>query len=72
MAFTRDFSPFYIASRYRPLGGWYCTSAIRPFFSEINCILYFTAKSFSQSFSDNLAPSSDNHTDLYFVAGSEM
>jgi len=39
---------------------------------EIACTLYFTANSFSHNFSDNLAPSSDNHTDLFFVAGSEM
>jgi len=40
-------------------------------FSEIASTLYLTANSFSHSFSDDLAPSSDKHTDLYFVAGSE-
>ena len=33
---------------------------------------YSGAKSFSKSSFDSLAPSSDNHTDLFFVAGSEM
>jgi hypothetical protein len=33
---------------------------------------YLTAKSLSNNSSDSLAPSSDKHTDLAFVAGSEM
>src|ERR1700720_1554 len=33
---------------------------------------YSGAKSFSKNSFDSLAPSSDNHTDLFFVAGSEM
>jgi len=33
---------------------------------------YFTAKSFSNNSSESLAPSSDNHTDLFFVAGFEI
>jgi len=33
---------------------------------------YLTAKSLSNNSSDILAPSSDKHTDLAFVAGSEM
>ena len=33
---------------------------------------YPTAKSLSKSSLDSLAPSSDHHTDLFFVAGSEM
>jgi hypothetical protein len=33
---------------------------------------YLTAKSFSNNSPDSLAPSSDNHTDLFFVAGSEI
>jgi hypothetical protein len=37
-----------------------------------NTTCYLTAKSFSNNSSESLAPSSDNHTDLAFVAGSEM
>ena len=33
---------------------------------------YFTANSFSNNSSESLAPSTDNHTDLFFVAGFEM
>ena len=33
---------------------------------------YFMANSFSNNSSESLAPSSDNHTDLFFVAGFEI
>jgi len=33
---------------------------------------YFRAKSFSNSSFDSFSPSSDSHTDLFFVAGLEM
>ena len=36
------------------------------------CLPYLTAKSFSNNLSESLAPFSDNHTDLFFVAGSEI
>ena len=36
------------------------------------CLPYLTAKCFSNNSSDSLAPFSDNHTDLFFVAGSEI
>jgi hypothetical protein len=46
--------------------GWRLTSPRR------TATFYLTAKSFSNNSFDNLAPSSDNRTDLAFVAGSEM
>jgi len=36
------------------------------------CLPYLAAKSFSNNSSESLAPFSDNHTDLFFVAGSEI
>jgi hypothetical protein len=39
---------------------------------EISKDLYFTANNFWHNSSDSLAPSSDSHTDLFFVAGLEM
>src|SRR5437773_3874625 len=44
----------------------------QPHFRRASARTYPTAKSLSKSSLDSLAPSSDNHTDLFFVAGSEM
>ena len=40
--------------------------------ASLRIAIYFAANNFSNNCSERRAPSSDSHTDLFFVAGSEM
>ena len=66
---TNRFNPIPIKSLLvaLPVKSW--TWAISPQRCRASGQTYPAAKSFSKSSFDSLAPSSDNHTDLFFVAG---